>query len=271
MASRSPIQVGAELYGDGSVRADIEVISLMLASLQSLNIDKLTLDLGHVAFYRELLSAAGLDADQESQLFQLMQEKNLSDLPAWLQENVADVTQREALLQLAQLNGGKAVLEQAKAVCAGNANLEDALQQLEAVVAVVEQRFPDVAIYLDLSELRGYHYHTGLVFAAFCEDSGRAIANGGRYDHIGEVFGRARPATGFNADLKTLMSAADEIELVEPEAILAPADEDPGLWHAISTLRTAGEVVVQDLDGQQTNYSRRLVKTASGNWEIQSV
>lgn len=271
MASRSPIQLGAELYGDDSVRADIEVISLMLASLQRLNIEKMTLDLGHVAFYRELLAAAKLDADQESQLFQLMQEKNLSDLPSWLQENVADDAQRDALLQLAQLNGDKTVLESAASVCAGNPVLEDALQQLQAVISIIEQRYPDVAIYLDLSELRGYHYHTGLVFATFCEGSGRAIANGGRYDHIGEVFGRARPATGFNADLKTLMAAAHAEDPAPANVIAAPDDEDQALWVAICALRDAGDVVVQMPKAQMNDYSRRLVKAASGDWQLETV
>lgn len=272
MASRSPIQLGAELYGDKSVQADIEVVSLMLASLQLIGVKDITLDLGHVAFYRELIAEADLAKDLEQQLFQLIQEKNLSDLPAWLEQNVPDVTQRECFLHLAQLNGGLDVLDSAAKLSAENSALKEAVLQLRAVVEAVQARFPEVSLYFDLSELRGYHYHTGLVFAAFTPELGRAIANGGRYDDIGEVFGRARPATGFNADLKALLTAATTKGFCpqQSEAILAPTDSDPALWQLICQLRAEGETVIFDLDNQQTLYSRRLLKNTDGDWQLEA-
>lgn len=265
-ASRAPIQLGAELYGEASVAADIEVISLMLSSLQSLGIDELTLDLGHVGIYRSLLDSVSLSTEQEDSLFELLQRKNHSELDAALSELFESVIDREAFSCLARLNGGADVLDQANELPA-NPALKAALEDLSCVRAAINARFPSVNLYFDLSELRGYKYHTGLVFAAYVPGVGRALANGGRYDDIGQAYGCARPATGFNADLKSLL-ALEVPQGSEPNApISAPNNNDPALWAAIAELRAQGESVITEFSDAPTS-GRRLVCDASGQWAV---
>ncbi|MGI9288484.1 MAG: ATP phosphoribosyltransferase regulatory subunit [Pseudomonadales bacterium] len=272
-ASRAPIQVGAELYGAATVDADIEVVCLMLETLTRLGVDEITLDLGHVGIYRELLKQAALSAAQQEELFDLLQLKNLSDLRSWFNANPGDEQFSASILRLAQLNGSIEVLAQARndMANAGPVVLA-AIEQLQQVTLSVQSRYPQLNLYFDLSELRGYHYHTGLVFAAYSPGSGRAIANGGRYDEIGAVFGRARPATGFNTDLKSLLALANCSTLKQTAScpILAPNSADPDLWACVRELRASGEVVVADVAAanEQQGYTRVLRQNADGAWQV---
>lgn len=247
--SRSPIQLGAELYGDASPAADIEVISLMLDTLQQARIDNLHLDLGHVGVFRGLAQAASLDADTEERLFAALQRKAVTDvaeLTVQLPDELAGM-----LKALCTLCGGPEVLERARRMLDGAPRaVRAALDELQQVADVLMQRYPQVPVYFDLSELRGYNYHTGVVFAAFVPGVGHSIAQGGRYDDIGAVFGRSRPATGFSTDLKTLVSLGRADEPAVAEAIWAPADNDSQLWQAVCSLRAQGETVIQALSGQ---------------------
>ena len=236
LASRSPIQLGAELYGDSSLAADIEVISLMLETLQQVGIEQITLDLGHVGIYRALIDTAGLGSDDEEALFDALQRKAGADITA-LTERIGAVDCGHQLLALAGLNGGREVLARARNELAGaGSTVLAAIDQLEAVADCIRERMPAVNLYFDLGELRGFHYHTGLVFSALAPGYGQALANGGRYDHIGEVFGRARPATGFNTDLKALLKALPAAASAAGSgAIFAPdATVDPGFGRSSS-------------------------------------
>ena len=273
--SRSPIQLGAELYGDGSASSDIEVISLMLEMLELAEVADLHMDLGHVGIYRGLAKAAALSGEAEQQLFDALQRKamdEIAELTAVLDPALAGM-----LRALARLCGGRETLEQARAALAGAP--AEVLRALETLTAIAEQiavRYPQVPLYFDLGELRGYHYHTGVVFGVFVPGVGQSIAQGGRYDDIGADFGRARPATGFSTDLKTLVELGNAELATPPGGVWAPHGEQSGLWQAICRLRSEGERVVQALDGQlsgdavQLGCDRQLV-LSNGVWTVVSL
>ena len=174
--------------------------------------------------------------------------------------------------KLTRLSGDESVLEQAKQVfSAASDSVKAELEELVAIAAGVNERLPGISIGFDLCELRGFEYHTGIVFAAYSPGYGRAVAKGGRYNDIGEVFGRARPASGFDSDLKILarLSAG---EFSAPKAILAPATTEPELLDKIKELRHNGEVVIQQLgseteNSKDLNYDRKLEKQGT-SWQV---
>jgi len=269
MASRSPIQVGAELYGDDSTASDIEIISLMLQTLVATGIEDITLDLGHVGIYRSLVSELGLDGDDERELFAALQRKSGADIEAVVKRLTGSAQQQDWLLGLSYLNGDMTVLDKAKGVLADAPNsVLAAIEELKQVANSIRLRMPSVSMYFDLSELRGFDYHTGLVFSALAPGHGQALANGGRYNHIGEAFGRARPATGFSTDLKSLLAYMPS-NGDSDVCIYAPSDEDPSLWQVVQELRDLGEQVVSGLPEQPIPLScnRQLVKS-EGQWQV---
>lgn len=243
LATRTPIQVGLEFYGESGIAADIEVVSLLLESLRVAGLPKLHIDLGHVGIYRALAEVATLSATQEDELFDLLQRKAMTEIRQWIQANVADAQCAELLLALPSLSGGVNVLEKAQRLLANVPAAVTAIEQLQAVARVISQRYPQAELYFDLSELRGYHYLTGLVFAAFAPGFGNPIASGGRYDHIGEVFGRARPATGFAVDVSAI-SKLGLLPQVAAKSIAVVDDGDNRQWQVVQALRTQGHRVV---------------------------
>lgn len=262
LASRSPIMLGAELYGDATLQADIEVISLMLETLRTAGMKQVTLDLGHVGIYRSLLQRAEFDEEREQALFDALQRKSLPDLELVLAAGV-DPILRKQIRTLAGLHGDASVLDR---VPFGDAAVAD----LRRVSEAIGERFPDIDIYYDLSELRGYHYHTGLVFAAYVPGHGQALANGGRYDDVGSVFGRARPATGFNTDLKALLDLLSNALPRAVRAINAPAEGDAALWQKIEQLRGEGEVVITSLSGEVDPRCDWRLVLRDGVWNIEA-
>ncbi len=254
-SSRSPIQLGAELYGDASPSSDVEVISLMLAMLQLADVPDVHMDLGHVGIYRGLARAAGLSGEVEQQLFDALQRKAIDEVIAL----TADLPPELAtmLRALVDLCGGREVLDAARDRLAGApAPVLAALDDLLSIAERLTARFPQLPLYFDLGELRGYHYHTGVVFAVFVPGVGQSIAQGGRYDDIGADFGRARPATGFSTDLKTLVTLG-QAEIVLPSGgIWVPDSTDAALWQMVCQLRSEGQRVVQALPGQQASAAR---------------
>lgn len=243
LATRTPIQAGVEFYGEPGVAADIEVVSLLLESLVIAGLPRLHIDLGHVGIYRAVAQQAGLSRAQEEAFFELLQRKAMTEIRAWVAEHIGDQVQAKRFLALPGLAGDKQVLQEARSLFAGLDDALAAVAQLEAVAAVVEQRYPQAELYFDLGELRGYHYLTGIVFAAFAPGYGNPIASGGRYDHIGEVFGRARPATGFAVDI-TAISKLGLLASVAQGAIGVIANDDPLQWHTLQQLRAQGERVI---------------------------
>ncbi|WJW74817.1 ATP phosphoribosyltransferase regulatory subunit [Thiohalobacter sp. IOR34] len=248
--SRSPLQVGAELFGHLGIESDLEIIGLMLETLRVTGIDGVHLDLGHVGIFRGLAREAGLADEAEADLFDVLQRKAMPEIEALVAGFDIPAEQRSRLVALAGLHGEREVLERARQVLAGSdSGVLAALDNLSQIGAEVERRWPALPVSYDLAELRGYAYQTGVVFAAFVPGCGQEVARGGRYDQIGEVFGRARPATGFSADLKTLI-ALGEVPGAMTAGIFAPAQGEAGLDRAVAELRAAGERVVQALPGQ---------------------
>jgi len=250
--TRCPMQIGAELYGHSGIESDYEIICLMLETLALSGLQNVHLDLGHVGIYRALVAQAGLNSQQETQLFDVLQRKAGSELKELLQGFCIDESFKALFLALSKLNGSRDVLEKAAVLLnIGNAAVDKALADLQNVADKLRRDFPLLPVSFDLAELRGYHYHTGLVFAAFIPAMGREIARGGRYDNIGVVFGRARAATGFSADLKLLVSLwANNAEQAATPVILAPYAEDADLLLTIRDLRAEGAIVIQYLPNQ---------------------
>ena len=250
--TRSPMQIGAELYGHAGKESDVEVICLMLEMLALTGLQNIHLDLGHVGIYRAISRQAGLTELQESELFGVLQRKARPELQGLMDSYAINADLKAMLLKLPELNGGKDVLDKARTVfLKANNEVKEALADLESIAEKLVVRFPFLPISFDLAELRGYHYHTGIVFAAFVPSIGREIARGGRYDNIGAVFGRARPATGFSADLKLLSSLSKQYcQVKQRELIFAPYSEDVQLNEKIRELRANQQAVVQQLPGQ---------------------
>ncbi len=271
--SRSPLQVGAELYGHAGVESDVEVIELMLRTLAKAGLEQVYLDLGHVGLYRSLAKQAGLNSAQEAELFDMMQRKALPEIGEFVQELALDASIADMLIKLPELHGGEKVIDQALDVLkAASDDVLQALDYLQQVSRVLKSRLPELNLHYDLAELRGYHFHTGIVFTALVPGQGQEVARGGRYDEIGEVFGRARPATGFSTDLKTLINLGNVPVDDSVTAILAPADADAELQSLIETLRADGESVIRLLPGQQSdaaamNCNREIQKT-DNQWHV---
>ncbi len=273
--SRSPIQIGAELYGYAGPDADLEVIRLMLEILAQAGVLDVHLDLGHVGIYRGLARQAGLDEDAEAALFAILQRKSRPDLSQFLTQCPCREDAKTHLAALLDLNGGVEVLTRAREQLANAGTpVAAALDRLGQVAVRIRRLHPALPIHFDLAELRGYHYHTGLVFAALVPGYGREIARGGRYDAIGGVFGRARPAVGFSADLKQLLRLGIPAEETSCKRLLAPAGEDPELLETIRQLRLEGWQVVQALtegeDARQMGCGFKLERRG-GRFEIVSL
>ena len=271
--SRSPLQIGAELYGHAGVESDVEILCLMMETLRIAGLTDVYLDLGHVGIYRALAEAAGLSPRQEADLFESLQRKATAEIDELVDGFGLDMPVRRMLLGLVELNGGEEVLPLARELLAeAPPEVAMAIDYVEAVAAQLRCSLPDVPVHFDLAELRAYHYQTGVVFAAFVPGEGQEVARGGRYDEIGEVFGRARPATGFSADLKTLMRLGSHVPQVLTDAVLAPSDLDADLQAKIVELRASGRVVIRELPGQtgdpvQMGCSYRLQKQAE-TWDV---
>jgi ATP phosphoribosyltransferase regulatory subunit len=202
--SREPIQLGAELYGSADAAADLEVLTLMLDALASAGIADLQLDIGHVGVYRALAAEAALSGESEHRLFEALQAKDSSAVSAL----TASLPQalRDAFSALPQLYGSRSILIEARSRLPQLPSVAAALDTLDTLERGLAAASVDAAY--DLAELRGYGYHSGVVFAAYTSGRSRAIAQGGRYDEVGAVFGRARPATGFSLDLRELVVAS---------------------------------------------------------------
>ncbi len=259
MRTREPLQIGAEIYGHSGLESDLEVQHLMLQALALIGVDGVHLDLGHVGVFRVLVKLGSINAELEAALFAALQLKDVPALQALVSGLPADV--QAALLVLTQLYGSAAdVLMRARKILPANAEIRAALQELEQAAAHLQPLAHEIGI--DLAELRGYHYHSGMVFAAYHAGSHDAIALGGRYDDLGKSFGRARPATGFSMDLRQLFGLLPPV--AQAKGILAPHNNDSALKESIALLRSQGHPVVVDLLGDsalrnELNCDRELI------------
>ncbi len=273
MTGRSPIQVGCELFGSRSLASDIEIIRLMIETIAMTGSDQLHLDLSHVGLFKGLIADIDISADNEKLLTDAVRRKSLPDVSALLAEMQIAASAAERLKSLPGLIGGIEILDTAQDLFAdANEAATAAIAELKQICQHIAAMYPNLSISIDLADLRGYHYHTGLVFTGYVKGCGRVLAKGGRYDAIGQVFGRARAATGFSCDLKSLVEIANVEEI--PRAIYAPAASDAELIKTVASLRITERVIQGFEDDKVTpaelGCDRVLVKTDSG-WVVEAI
>ncbi|ENX13227.1 ATP phosphoribosyltransferase regulatory subunit [Acinetobacter sp. CIP 64.2] len=267
-ATRAPLQLGAELYGHDSIEADVEMINVMLALIEHTHtLEGAHLDLGHVGLFRSLVKRAGLNKNTESELSDLYQRKALPELEAFTQD-LAMGTDFYALGRYASdLDALQAHLSQD---ILSDVDFKTALDALKSTLAQIQSRWSDLNVGIDVVELRSYHYHTGLMYAIYAPNRAAPLAQGGRYDGIGEHFGRARPATGFSCDLYALGAT----QFVEIETVVAPKGQDQDLLNAIVDARSQGLRVVQLLgndDLSSVPYATHQLVSQNGQWVIEKI
>jgi ATP phosphoribosyltransferase regulatory subunit len=266
-ATREPLQIGAEIYGHAGLEADAEIQELALASLAFAGISEVRLDLCHVGVLRAIIENDPKAQKQEAELFCLLESKDvpgLRDIAAGFNPET-----RDALLALPNLYGDAEVIGRARKILPQLPGIKQALDELEVLV-----KSADTAIVtVDLADLRGYHYHSGVMFAAYVPGLPNAVARGGRYDQVGEAFGRARPATGFSMDLRELARLMPGAE--RKRAIRAPWGKEAALRSRIAELRRAGEVVIQSLPGHENDQDEfdcdRALVFENGNWILKNL
>jgi ATP phosphoribosyltransferase regulatory subunit len=275
--SRSPLQVGAELYGYADYEADVEIIRLMLELLALSGLEHVQFDIGHVGIYQGLVKQAGLDSQQQTDLFNILQRKAHAELAEFVDQMTADTSVQSMIMALPDLCGDSTVIKRARDLLQNATDdVHLALDTLEKIEMGIKVHFPLLTIHFDLTELRGYHYKTGVVFAAFVPGFGREVARGGRYDQIGKTFGGARAATGFSADLKVLARLGRKLrDQTETIAIIAPSVVDSNLQVKIRDLRASGRVVIeampnQHIDDNPMGCAEKLVQH-NGQWHVESI
>ena len=255
--SRSPLQIGAELFGHAGLDSDVEVISLAIETLQQCLHEGATqniiLDLGHVGIFSEIVTFLGLNHAEQDTLTNILQRKSIPDLSVWIEQQGFSNKQAEIIKALPELNGSVDVIAQAETLLGTHvSDILPVLSNIRALVQRLEQMFPEITINLDFGELRGYTYHTGIVFQLYLPGMQRELIRGGRYDGIGEAFGHARPATGFSADLRFLGNLCkNQKEIFEGKKIIAPAVSDTNLDRVMKELREQGNIVIRQLQQKQ--------------------
>lgn len=266
-ATREPIQIGAEIYGHAGLEADIEAIRLLAAAMGQCGVKVSRIDLGHVAVFRALAQMSALSPDAERELFDALQGK---DVPA-VREILSTTSDpvRSAVLALTDLYGDRSVLDRAAKILPSLPEIVSALGDLRRLADALT----DLPLSFDLADLRGYHYHTGVVFSAYAAGCPSAIALGGRYDNFGQAYGRGRPATGFSLDLREMARLAPN---GSPQgAIAVPWPEDDALHAEAERLRAQGERVMLALPGHEGSWREagcdRVLVRRGDKWIIESL
>jgi ATP phosphoribosyltransferase regulatory subunit len=289
LTNRSPIQIGCELFGESSQSADMEIISLMLETLNAAKVGRIHIDLAHVGIYRALVESADFDEKTESQVFDALSRKSIPELDGLAQTD--NVNQEIILLirDVANLSGGVESLNKLRGSVeqqdlSGKSDVLSAICELQTIIDQIQSRFEDVEIGIDFCELRGYNYHTGLLFSAFSMGYGYALAKGGRYDDIGKGFDHKkdenpRPATGFSADLKSILKVSKlDSEQGRKEKVFAPqvsagSGEDKALVNTIGELRNTYRVVqaLNDSDSAESLFCQKQLVKIDGQWRVEPV
>lgn len=276
--NRSPLQMGAEIFGHSGIESDVEVIRLMLTALDCVGVSDVHLDLGHAEIFKCLVEKLQLTDNDQKALFDLLQRKAESDIEQLSASLGIDATDSNILCALCSLNGDASVLQRAgKLLAVYGDSMAAAIEALRALGDALAPALPSVTVHYDLAEVRGYQYHNGVVFAAYVPQSGSEIARGGRYDGIGETFGTSRAATGYSTDLKTLMSLTESAQAtVSGSAIVAPFNGSndkatAALMQEIAALRESGEVVVTALDNDTLAMCNRKLIEKGGRWLLENL
>lgn len=267
--TREPLQLGAELYGHAGIASDIEIQRLLIKALQAIGVEKLHLDFSHVNVFGSLIESSQINPQLEQELYAALQSKDqtaVATLAHKLDKNI-----RDALVRLTELNGDKTILTKAAQVLPATKAIKNALANLMQVSHALDDL--DVTISFDLSELRGYNYHSGIVFAAYAQGYKGPLALGGRYDEVGVAFGRARPAAGFSLDLRGLVTALPPAN--SNVAIFAPVSDDVALAEKVEALRLEGHIVVQALADMAPNFTElncnKKLEHYSSGWHVVDV
>lgn len=266
-ATREPLQIGAEIYGHAGLEADAEIQELALATLELAGVTAVRLDLCHIGVVRALIDSSQHAQRDEATLFSLLKSKDTPGLREFMSSY--DAVTREALLVLPNLYGDASILQRARHVLPPYPPILKALEELDTLIELAGE----ASVTIDLSDLRGYQYHSGVMFSAYVAGLPNAVVHGGRYDHVGEIFGRARPATGFSMDLRELA------RLIPPasrrRAISVVWNRDAGLRAKIAELRRAGETVIQRMPEHEDELIEfdcdRTIAFENGNWVVREL
>ena len=266
--TRAPLQLGAELFGSDSIDADVEMVDVMLSLLQKAGLaNGIHLDLGHVGLFRSLVKHAGLSKATERRLSDLYQRKALPELAEFTQTlkfgaDFYNLGRYASDLDALQNNLSAEII--------ADAEFKSAFDVVKKTQSEIQARWPELHIGIDVVELRSYHYHTGLMYAVYAPNRAAPLAQGGRYDGIGEHFGRARPATGFSCDLYALSAG----QFKQIHTVVAPKGTDKALLEAIANVRDQGFSVIQLLgnDGLNSipNATHQMVLVA-GEWKVETI
>ncbi|GAA5183633.1 ATP phosphoribosyltransferase regulatory subunit [Acinetobacter kookii] len=266
--TRAPLQLGAELFGSDSIDADVEMIDVMLNLLKTASFaDGIHLDLGHVGLFRSLVKHAGLTKAEENQLSDLYQRKALPELAEFTQ----DLKFGADFYTLGRFSSDLDALEaNLSAEIIADPAFKQAFDAVKTTRSEIQARWPDLHIGIDVVELRSYHYHTGLMYAVYAPNRAAPLAQGGRYDGIGEHFGRARPATGFSCDLYALSAG----QFKQVQKVVAPKGTDKALLDAIAALRAQGLSVIQLLGNDDLNsipFATHQLVNKAGEWTVEPI
>lgn len=271
--SRSPIQLGAEIFGHSGIESDIEIIDVMLSSARLLKLPNLQMSLGHVGIVQSLMNLAGLTQEQQGILVDILKRKALPEYQAWfLNQSFSNNKLKIAFEALTGLCGQATnVLNQVNSVLSGlSVELDQALTHLKQLINYLDKT-QAIKPHLDLSDLRGFQYHTGVIFACYSvTDSSVLVAKGGRYDEVCAAFGEAHPATGFSIDMRSILDFIPEPESTGLRQVYAPFSDDVELYEQIKNLRTQGVQVIRFYEESAIpDHAERLV-SMNGAWTVKS-
>lgn len=276
--SRSPIQMGAEIFGHSGLDSDFEVISLAIETIQHCRVNNIVLDLGHVGVFSQVCKQLAFSTDEERVFSDMLSRKSVPEIEQWIRQKEFNPVNAAMLRQLPELNGSVDILADAKGLFSTmSSEIQETLTYLQKLCSQLQTHFPDVVIHLDLAELRGYRYHTGVIFQLYSQGIKREVIRGGRYDGIGKRFGNARPATGFSTNLRLLSRlSCDEEPTNVIDTIAMPANYDSVLIKRVNALRKEGHIVVRQLesgdhsDVSQIQCNKEIVKQ-DGAWIVRKL
>ena len=276
-ATRSLLQVGAELYGHKGIESDAEILALMLKTLQLAGLHDVHVDIGHAGIMQGLTGPMQLDPEREALLSSCVQRKAADELKTLLDEWSLAGESGAALARLMDLEGDAGVLDEVRDILRPcGEELCGYVDELDSIAELTSRQVRNAPLYFDVTEFQGYHYHTGMTFVAYVPGESEGIAFGGRYDNVCEAFGRPRPATGFSTDALKLFDLAQQSH-VPKKGICAPNSDVPGLYELVDRLREEGETVIYSLPGEEAETEAenpdcdREIVLEHGRWQVRKI
>jgi len=270
--SRSPIQVGAEIFGHHGAESDIEIIELMLESMHKLNLADIKMSLGHVAVVTELMNLAELDEKQQASMIDILERKAIPEYEAFIATLALEPNLKSKFDLLPKLCGkASEILETVKSELSGLTDaLDEAISHIEKIVNSLAITH-DTPVHLDVADMRGYQYHTGIIFASYSGGVLQPFAKGGRYDNIGSVFGLGLPATGFSLDLRSALDLLSDVELNVKATVYVEPSADKSLQEAVADLKAQGFRVIKSYDLMSLSAGEKKLVNTSGQWTVETV